>query len=318
VLAHKRIQIIFVEQSDYYIVAVEHRDELEADFVTQENLKSATEVRLEAPWTVRIPTQRMTNQGLWIGDMSMVDLDNPYASPAMEFRGVIYQGSGDMIEGSFSPEKAREMALQHWHDAVHDLPKSSISVVSGLQNLITRLRDVIKLKGFKERRVHRFINAHPQTFLPEHERTYFEHPLYLNEEKRVADFILQRGHGQPALLIELESPVHNIFTKSGDFTKEANHARKQISDWVRFISQNSENAKGEMQFLSGPLERLIIMGRGLERYQEMVESRYGDTLMWTYDVLAMYAVERWNRIIEQQCDLLNIEDKGHLYRGRLY
>lgn len=318
VLGHKRIQILFAEYVDYYIVAVEHREELEADFVTQENLRTPTEVKLEAPWTVSLPTQRVTNQGFWFGDMAMVDVNNPYASPAFEFRGLIYQGSADTIEASFSVEKARELALEIWHEAVNHIPRGSVSIVRGLQNLITRLRDITKLKGFKERRVHRYINAHPQTFLPEHEKTFFEHPLYLAGEKRVADFILQRGNGQPPLLIELENPVHKVFTRTGDLTKEANHARRQITDWVRFIRENSDNAKGEMQFLSGPVDRLVIMGRGLERYQEMLETRYGDTLIWTYDVLAKFAVDRWNRIIAQQCDLLQIEDKGALYRGKLH
>jgi hypothetical protein len=62
---------------------------------------------------------------------------------------------------------------------------------------------------------------------------------------------LERDAGLPALLIELETPAARIFTKRGEPTKETNHAKAQIAEWVRFIETDSRNTAGDMAFLRG-------------------------------------------------------------------
>ncbi|MEM5684256.1 hypothetical protein AAHB64_14515 [Bacillus toyonensis] len=91
-------------------------------------------------------------------------------------------------------------------------------------------------------------------------------------------------------------------------TAEANHAKNQISEWVRFIERNPKNAEDEFEFLNGPKERLVIMGRGMEFEEEMINSKYTDTIVWTYDFLIVEAKNKWNRFIVEQCKLLGIEN----------
>ncbi len=135
--------------------------------------------------------------------------------------------------------------------------------------------------------------------------------LILNGDKRKADFILQREEGFPPMLIELENPKSKMFTSKGELSSKANHAKHQIADWVRFIDLNPENCKGEMSFLQGQKRtRLVIMGRGLGFYKEMSDSRYTDTIMWTYDMLLKEAKENWNKNIAAQCNLLDIPTPG--------
>lgn len=312
VLAPKRIQIALIETADLYIVMAERRDDLDEDYVTEITVNDSSQLQLEGPWVTFKLEGRYKNYVYWLGPMEVQEADNKFAQPSFLFAGTMAWVSRDRIAGVFSVESARKMAVDIWNASVTGLQPSD-SFMACLQSLINRLRDLSKRKGFKERKIHRFINENATIFLPDHERCFFEHHLYLGGETRKADFILQRSEGQPALLIELESPVHKVFTKRGDYTSEVNHARGQMDDWVRFISENSENVKGEMAFLGGPLDRLVVIGKHLENYDRMLNSRYGDTLIWTYEVLAKTTVTRWNRVITEQCKLLGMSAPEKLY-----
>jgi hypothetical protein len=110
------------------------------------------------------------------------------------------------------------------------------------------------------------------------------------------------------MLIELENPKSKMFKNNGEWSFGANHAKYQIAEWVKFIDQNPENANGKMDFLTGPnKERLVIMGRGLNFLDKMKDSKYSDTIMWTYDLMINEAKENWEKIIINQCKLLNLD-----------
>ena len=70
---------------------------------------------------------------------------------------------------------------------------------------------------------------------------------------------------------------------------------------------NSENCVGEMVFLTGPKERLVVIGRGLECEEAMRETKFGNNKVWTYDLLIQEAKNRWNKIIIDQCKVVGIE-----------
>lgn len=183
------------------------------------------------------------------------------------------------------------------------------SFVYHLQTIFARFQGTIKLKGFRERRIHRFINQHSNLLLPSHKSCFFEYELILNDEKRKADFILEQEPGMPPLLIELEPPSDMLFRQDGEFTARALHARHQISEWIRFIDQNPENTAGSMAFLRIPTkQRMIIMGRGMDQRTRMLNSNYTDTIMWTYDMLISNAKDQANRFIKSQCQALGITD----------
>ncbi len=130
----------------------------------------------------------------------------------------------------------------------------------------------------------------------------------MGNEVRVADFILKRNGGFPPLLIEIENPAHRLFIKSGDLSSHANHARSQLAEWNSFISQDSRNVQGKFAFLAGPKEGLVIIGKGLDEKDRMLNTRFSGTLFWTYDFLILYARMRWNSVLETQCKLLGIQN----------
>ncbi len=116
---------------------------------------------------------------------------------------------------------------------------------------------------------------------------FFELKFKLNRQIRKADFVLERESGMPALLIELENPVHNIFTKRGEYTSQANHARAQIAEWVKFIDENpQENASGDLSFFKRKKKNgSSSWDVDWKIKKKMLDSRYSDTMIWTYDLL---------------------------------
>ena len=55
------------------------------------------------------------------------------------------------------------------------------------------------------------------------------------------------------------------------------------------------------------------MNRGFEHLEAMVNSKYTDTIMWTYDLFLKEAKDRWNGIIIEQCKLLGISNPNILH-----
>ena len=136
--------------------------------------------------------------------------------------------------------------------------------------------------------------------------------MYLNGEKRVADFILERETGFPSLLIELENPSQPVFKKNNELTHQTNHAVAQINEWAQYIDQNSANLENGKGFLSGPKDRLVIIGRGLDNMEEMKNSRYSGTTVWTYDLLIEEAKSKWNQVLIEQCKEVGIDEPNLL------
>lgn len=213
---------------------------------------------------------------------------------------------GDKFFDWFSEESAKKRALNEWNNAENDLD-NNYSFVYNLKRIFDKFELLLNRDSFKERKIHRFINSHSLYLLPTFVNCYFEHELFLDGEKRVADFILERESGFPSLLIELESPFHKTFKKKEEFSMHANHAGEQIREWVKYIDSNSENTKGKMQFLTGPKDRLVIIGRGLDYIEAMKDSKFGSNTVWTYNLLIKEAKEKWNRVIIDQCKTIGIK-----------
>lgn len=241
-----------------------------------------------------------------IGGMVVVPIDNPIEQPVFEDRPLIGYGSTESLVSTFTLEKAREEAVNFWSNSKH-FKNQPGNYVQNVQGVIRKFRAIVRRKSFLERKIHRFINGHARILLPSNTAHYFEHKLYFYKEFRIADFILKREEGLPPILIELESPVHNILKKDMDLTAEANHARNQIIEWVQFIDRDSKtNANGEFSFLAGPKDKLVIIGKGLKNREQLENKRFGDTTFWTYDIFLENALDRLNDDIENQYKIVGM------------
>ena len=206
---------------------------------------------------------------------------------------------------SLNIDTAKQKAIELWNSAVEGVKGQSF--IQETMKVFEKFQTIAKRKAFLERRIHRFMNEYSGLLLPSHKKCLSEQALYLGDEKRKSDFILEREQGLPPMLIELESPVHEILTKRGDLTAPANHARQRISEWVSFIEGDPlRNASGENSFLTGPKERLVIIGRGLEHRQRLIQTKFDGITFWTYSILIEEARNRWNNHIASQYKLLGL------------
>ena len=93
-----------------------------------------------------------------------------------------------------------------------------------------------------------------------------------------------------------------------DLTAQANHARGQISEWVLFIDSDAvKNASGELNFLTGPKERLVIIGRGTEHKERLIDTKFDGVTFWTYDMFIEEVRNRLNNQYASQCQLVGLE-----------
>lgn len=315
VLSTKRIKIGYVKSSNYIKINVAPDESLNEDTVVEEIISTNEEFSNFNPlWHVEDANINSLPEHSYhwsVGNVKIIEAGNINAVPAFHDKSIMIDITSDLVSDVFSRESARKEAFDIWNNAKNDFPEGE-SFVDNLQNIFNRFSSIIKRKSFLERRVHRFLNDYSSYLLPSHIDKHFEYPIYLNEHKRVADFILKREETFPSMLIELENPSVKMFKKNGEPTAEANHAKNQIAEWVRFIDQNPENIKGDFNFLAGPKSRLVIMGRGLDNVKEMENSRYSDTIMWTYDFMIKEAKKKCNRDIESQCNLLGIKDPNFI------
>jgi len=245
-----------------------------------------------------------------IGDMTFIKADNPLAKPLINNK--FYSGWGllEEFEKMFTIEKAKEEAINIWN--LSKVSSDKKSYILEINNIFDKLSSIIKRKAFLERRVHRYINEHKEIFLPQFKNCLFEKKLLLNETFRKADFILERENGLAPLLIELESPVHDILTKNKSLTSYANHARDQIDEWIEFIHKNPKNnCQNDMAFLNSVnIEKLIIIGKGLEQKDILISKKFSGTIFWTYDMLIEEARQIMNNKYISQCKLLNLRQFG--------
>lgn len=308
-LSYRDIYIGMCDKDNLFIIKAIPNENLTQDNLIisypQNDLELA---ELCAPWEVSFSLSSCPKDcSLILGDAILQNAENRFASPLNYTKGLYAIITRNRFGETFNTEIAKRDAFDMWNIAFNNLPKA-VSFVKEAQEVFTRFKCLIRRKSFLERRIHRYINSYRSLILPQHKKCFYDYKIFLAGEYRKADFILEREKGMPALLIELENPSFKLFKQNGELTAQANHAKNQIAEWIKFIEQNPEqNAKGEMDFLNGPKQRLVIMGKGMEHLKKMVNSRYSDTIMWTYDLFIQEAISRLNSIVNEQCKILGIE-----------
>ena len=304
VLVHRRITIGKLAEGSVWTYSVVPDSDLTEDVViVNEHMTEAESAELLRPVVVDVTKHRL--HGIQFGDAVLAAAGKPNTRSRVVIAGLRGICPHAAIPSTFSTDLARRHALDFWNLAANDIGGSG-SFVDAADAVFWRLSSLLHRKSFLERRVHRYIREHSSLLLPSFKKCHSEYALFRGTDKQVADFVLEREYIQPALLIELESPRSKLYRKNGELTAEANHAREQIGRWVRFIDEEPANSEGEMGFLKGTKERLIIMGRGLDRLDEMRASIYADTRIWTYDVLLSEAKDHWTAILAEQCRYLGI------------
>jgi len=308
----RKINIGYTSDFEGFVIKIEPNVKVKKDEFHFHKISSASDAsKILAPMNYKgtSPNRLQPEDSfLLISELSIVEVDNPIAPPVLDSRNMFGWGRKRGLLNSFLPTKAKEQAIDLWNKSL--LPEAGEgNYIHNVTSILRRFSSIVRRKSFIERRIHRYINTHRDVLLPVHKKCYYEHRLFFEEDYRDADFILEREQNLPAILIELESPVHKVFTKSGDLTAAVNHARNQISEWIKFINNNlARNASGDLDFLRGPHQRLVIIGRGLEHSELLKDTKYNDTIIWTYDLMISEAKAMLNKALSNQYRLLNMKE----------
>ena len=93
------------------------------------------------------------------------------------------------------------------------------------------------------------------------------------------------------MLIEIERPIHVLFTKKGDKRQPLVHACQQIEDWQRWLGEHNSYAQTKLPGCESP-EGLVVIGRARDltetdelRLQRANVALRGQVRIMTYDGL---------------------------------
>jgi len=153
------------------------------------------------------------------------------------------------------------------------------------QRLLARLSSL--LDG-PEEPAHQFLKQNPNLLSPAHSKCWSK----LRFGDRVTDFVFREPPGE-YLLVEIESPLREIFRKDGQQREELTHAFNQIIDWRLFLESNLNDARDKMGLsgISSNPASLIVIGRSaslsVENRQKlaMLQSQIPRLRILTYDDL---------------------------------
>jgi hypothetical protein len=109
-----------------------------------------------------------------------------------------------------------------------------------------------------EEPAHQFLKANPALLSPTHVVSWSKLPF----GDRVSDFVFREPGGE-YLLVEIESPVRELFRKDGQQRQELTHAINQILDWRVFLENNLDTVREDLGLagISTNPRSLIVIGR---------------------------------------------------------
>lgn len=127
------------------------------------------------------------------------------------------------------------------------------------------LDELVRLLNGPEEPAHQFLKQHPEIISPTHTAAWSKLPL----GNRVTDFVF-REPSNDYVLVEIESPLRELFRKDGQQRQELTHAFNQIIDWRIFIEDNLQRVQEEIGLLgiSSNPRSLIVIGRSADLTEE--------------------------------------------------
>jgi hypothetical protein len=133
------------------------------------------------------------------------------------------------------------------------------AATQALDDVVAQFETLIERPGVHEKRdVHGFLNSYDFLLFPNPDAVSSEVPIGLGTEYRI-DFLVQKPDGS-YLLVEIENPQAQLFTKAGDFAAGVNHALRQVEDWQEWIDANLQTVERYYPGMRAP-EAWVIMGR---------------------------------------------------------
>jgi hypothetical protein len=131
----------------------------------------------------------------------------------------------------------------------------NVAARNGFKRILDELAQL--LEG-PEEPAHQFLKQHPEILCPANTACWSK----LRLGKHVTDFVF-REPANEYLLVEIESPLRELFRKDGQQREDLTHAFNQIIDWRTFIEDNLGTVQEELGLagISSNPKALIVIGR---------------------------------------------------------
>ena len=125
-------------------------------------------------------------------------------------------------------------------------------------NLLLEFKQLLDTKPIREEILQRYLNDNPILLCP----TYTKYWPKLSLGARDTGFVFREAPGD-YLLVELEKSTHPLFTTKGGIRKELKVAQDQVLDWKRYIADNVNTVRTELNLsgISANPRSLIVIGR---------------------------------------------------------
>lgn len=123
---------------------------------------------------------------------------------------------------------------------------------------IAELEALLDKEGVIEEEIKQFLKDERSRFMfgAQAARTHTEHQLGSDFK---CDFVLEYPERRYKL-IEIERPIHVLFTNKGDKRQPLVHACQQIEDWQQWLDENNSYAQTKLPGCVSP-EGLVVIGR---------------------------------------------------------
>lgn len=161
--------------------------------------------------------------------------------------------------------------------------------IAGLEAAINEFEKVLETHANDEKMIQLFLDTKRNRILLEPGMIPpLRSEVWIGRNK--ADFVVELPPGERYLLVEIERPIHKLFTEKDRITKEVNHAQQQVEDWMNRISEHPHEARETLPGIREPqgwvvIGRRSIMTENQQRVLERKNARMQNITIMTYDDL---------------------------------
>jgi hypothetical protein len=162
-------------------------------------------------------------------------------------------------------------------------------VIAELEAAITEFEQVLEIHANDEKMIQYYLDTKRNRILLEPSMIPpLRKEVWIGNKK--ADFVVELPPGERYLLVEIERPIHKLFTKEDRIRKEVVHAQQQIEDWMNRISEHPHEARETLPGIKEPQGWVVIGRRSTmtENQQKVLErknARHQNIKIMTYDDL---------------------------------
>ena len=131
---------------------------------------------------------------------------------------------------------------------------SGTQFIQRLKNSIKEFENILNSPSRNENKLQEFLLQNPIFFGVEYKKIIPKHKL---GSEYIMDYALER-YDETYDLVEIESSNLNLYTKSGNVSKELTHAEQQISDWQDWIEEKNFYAQEKLRNIKSPRGFMVI------------------------------------------------------------